>query len=444
MKNQKIYADENLCSRVWLNPINSNRVGVQKIGLEMEMHAYDAETLAPLGTSGAKLNPQIILERIAALPQTQKVLKDELTPFYKVVSLKNGGNFSVEPGGQIEYSSSPCETLSALAHDVTEGLHILESVTQGQVAFLSHGTNPIATPDHPLVLAKERYQIMTRYFNSAPGVRGIDMMRHSATVQANLDIFGNAHWQDAVNLMLVLVPLTSALFANSRYFKGQKSRFISERQEIWKHMDPSRSGFPKDILFAPSPECAYARWAKDAFVFYIEELPAAEQPLYGELTFNQWMQNGYKGTRPSVQDWENQLGTLFPHLRLRDFLEIRHIDAQPFEHTFAPVAFFASILMCEKSRQRTWELLRQFNINVKKILEHQEDDYSALHVPLLELSAEILSEYKEKEAQKAVEAYRRFIPYKEKYLTAESARAFVLTRHTFSPATEFQKFLYAK
>lgn len=441
MKNQKIYADENLCSRVWLNPINSNREGVQKIGLEMEMHAYDAKTLAPLGTEGSELSPQNILERIEQLPQTQKVLKDAHTPFYKVVSLKNGGNFSVEPGGQIEYSSAPCETLSELAREVSDGLRILESVTQGSVVFLSHGTNPIAAPNHPLVLAKERYQIMTRYFNSAPGVRGLDMMRHSATVQANLDIFGNVHWHDAVNLMLVLVPITAGLFANSRYFKGQKSAFASERQEIWKHMDPSRSGFPKDLLFAQNPECAYARWAKEAFVFYIEELPAAEQPLYDELTFNQWMQKGYKGTRPSVQDWENHLGTLFPHLRLRDFLEIRHIDAQPFEHTFAPIAFFASILMCEKSRQRTWDLLRREGVDVKNILAHQNDDYSALHVSLLKLSCEILAEYNETEGQKAVAAYAQFLKQKEAYFAAKSAHDFVVRHKTTSPSREFQKHL---
>jgi len=44
---------------------------------------------------------------------------------------------------------------------------------------------------------------MTRYFQSAPKhIRGIDMMRHSATVQPNLDIFENEDWHSAVHLVV--------------------------------------------------------------------------------------------------------------------------------------------------------------------------------------------------------------------------------------------------
>jgi len=47
----------------------------QKMGLEMEMHAYDAQTLAPLGSSGTEITPQHVFSLIAL--QTKKLLNCE-------------------------------------------------------------------------------------------------------------------------------------------------------------------------------------------------------------------------------------------------------------------------------------------------------------------------------------------------------------------------------
>ena len=434
------------CSHVWLNPIKSTDEGVQKIGIEMEMHAYDANTLAPIGTENSKVTPEILMARIASIVPGAKAKKDEKSGLITLVNLPHGGNFSLEPGGQVEYSSSPCEKLSLLAKETTASLQILEKAGQGEVVFLSHGTNPIAAPNHPLLLPKERYKIMTRYFESAPKtVRGIDMMRHCATVQANLDVFGDKNWRDAVHLTMVLVPLTQYLFANSAYFKGQKSDYLSERQDVWNHMDPTRSGFPfidHRNYFSEGPECAYASWAKRANVFLVESLPMGEQPLFNELTFCQWMKEGYKGAKPTVDDWETHLATLFPHLRLRKFLEVRHIDAQPFEHTFAPIAFFAALIQCNKTRQKTWDIIKPHNFDYEKLFTihpSKEETYAFIHEPLLNLACEILNDCKEMEGMRAVEAYKQFVKNKQAYWAASSALEFVQKNKTLSPATEFAR-----
>lgn len=441
MSSQKSLIDKNICSRIWIQPIKGAREGIEKIGLEMEMHAFDAKTLAPIGTAQAKLDVQTLLQRVAEITTPIKIKYDESSSLITDIFLKQGGNISVEPGGQIEYSSAPFEKLSDVVENVVKGLKILEAAADGELVFLSHGTNPLALDKHPLVLPKERYQIMTRYFESAPHIRGIDMMRHSATVQANLDIFGDENWQDAVNLILVLVPITQKLFANSRYFKGNKSLFYSERQEIWNQMDPTRSGFPTDLPFADNAECAYAQWAKKANVFFIDGLPMQEQPLFNELSFESWLEKGYKGKYPDIESWETHLGTLFPHLRLRDFLEIRHIDAQPFEHTFAPIAFFSALAKTSKVRKEVWSFLKKKKIDFKKIFSENRD-YTELEIPLLNLASEILSDLKETEAFKAVEAYKVFITEKEKYWQAASAKDFVEKNKTLHPSLEFSKHLF--
>lgn len=445
LNNVKNYVDDNICSHVWLNPIKSTGEGVQKVGIEMEMLAYDAVTLEPIGTGNAKVTPQILMQRIVELIPGAKAKIDEKSQLITLVTLPQGGNFSLEPGGQVEYSSSPCEKLSLLAKETIASLQILENAGQGEVVFLSHGTNPIAAENHPLLLPKERYKIMTRYFESAPkAVRGLDMMRHCATVQANLDVFGDKNWRDAVHLTMVLVPLTQYLFANSAYFKGQRSHHLSERQAVWNAMDPTRSGFPfldHRNYFSECPECAYASWAKKANVFLVEELPLEEQPLFNELTFSQWMKDGYKGTKPTVENWETHLATLFPHLRLRQFLEVRHIDAQPFEHTFAPIAFFAALIQCNKTRQKTWDLIKPHKFNYEELFSSREESYSFMHEPLLNLACEILNDCNEKEGVRALEAYKIFVKNKQNYWHAASALEFVLKNKTLSPSGEFGKYL---
>jgi glutamate--cysteine ligase len=441
MLNQKALMNENICSRVWTQPIKGTREGNEKIGLEMEMHAYDSNTLVPIGTNGSKMDVQILLKRVAEISTPIKIKYDESSSLITDVFFKQGGNISAEPGGQIEFSSAPYERLSDLIENVTKGLKILEEASDGELVFLSHGTNPIAAEDHPLVLPKERYQIMTRYFDSAPQLRGVDMMRHSATVQANLDIFGDENWQDAVDLILVLVPITQNLFANSRFIKGKKSKFYSERQEIWNQMDPTRSGIPINMPFAENSECAYAEWARKANVFYVEGLPIKEQPLFNELTFENWLKNGYKGIFPDITSWETHLGTLFPHLRLRDFLEIRHIDAQPFEHTLAPIAFFHALAKTKKIRQDVWDLLKKNKVDVKNVF-NSNSSFSHLYNPLLDFAVDILNQHKEFEGMKAVLAYKNFLLLKESYWEAKSAKEFVTKNITSKPSQEFLKNLF--
>lgn len=447
MINKKKEVNDEICSHVWLKPIKSVGDGIQKIGIEMEMLGFDATTLAPIGTENAKITPQILMERIVALVRGSKPKKDEKSGFITLVNLPHGGNFSLEPGGQVEFSSAPFSKISQLAKETIHNLEILEQAAGGDVVFLSHGTNPLTNENHPLLLPKERYKIMTRYFQSAPKtVRGLHMMRHCATVQANLDVFGDTNWRDAVHLTMVLVPLTQYLFANSRYFKGQVSTKLSERQDVWNHMDPTRSGFPfldHRNFFSEGPECAYAAWAKQANVFLVESLPAQEQPLFGELTFCQWMKEGYKGTKPTVEDWETHLATLFPHLRLRKFLEVRHIDAQPFEHTLAPIAFFVALVQCNKTRQKTWEIIKSYHFDYEKLFSVSEkiETYSFIHEPLLNLACEILTDCREFEGARAVEAYKQFLSKKEEYWKAGSAFEFVEKNKTASPSTMFGKYL---
>lgn len=342
-----------------LQPIQPDfsRPDTPRLGLELEMFGYDARSYAPLGTPEARLSPADLLERVKKIVPSSKMKVDE--PTGVIIGLELAcGNFSLEPGGQLEYASCPQDTLSGVLADLAEGLRLLEEAAAGEVLFLDHGTNPLAPADLPLLVPKHRYKILNRYFASQPGGRGVHMMRYSATAQPNVDVIGSAAWPDAINLALALTPFARALFANSRYFHGRLTPPGSERQRIWAAIDASRTGIPPGVAFQPELAQRYAAWARNANVFLAGDLPLDEQPLYAELTFAQWEERGFKGTHPTFADWETHLGTLFPDLRLRRFLEVRMVDAQPYEHVLAPMAFWAEALQVASTRQRLWQWLQ--------------------------------------------------------------------------------------
>lgn len=353
---------ETVCQSLWTKPIRGSQSTTalkqnQATGLEMEMFAYDSKTFAPLGIEGSRVTSGQIIQRLAELIPQSKLKVDDPTQVIVGLELSNGSNFSLEPGGQIEFSSRPCKTTADLRDDVSWALERLAEAGRGEVVFLEHGTNPAAKFDHPLLVPKQRYKILDRYLKSVPHGRGTHMMRHSATVQPNLDVFGDNDWSDAVNLCLVLTPFARHLFSNSKYFGGKRSSAPSERQLIWQYTDKTRSGIPSQVAFHENIACSYANWSKAANVFLIPELEVNEQPLFGELSFNSWLESGYKGIRPKLNHWETHLGTVFPDLRLRGFLEVRSTDAQSFEHLIAASVFWSVALQSRETRLRLWEFL---------------------------------------------------------------------------------------
>jgi len=360
---------DNVCDGLWKRPIRgpqaqlysvtaSPRVSSNtKIGLEMELFAYDALNLTPLGLPGSVFHPSELLKRMSDSIEGAKLKVDPTTGVVVGLGLPSDANFSLEPGGQIEFSSSPRFETAHIVQDVVAALEALESAASGEVVFLSHGTNPLAPVDMPLLVPKERYQILRRYFESEPGGRGKDMMGHTATVQPNIDINGDdSDWEDAVRLTFALTPAVQTLTRNSDFFAGRHSVHRSERQNIWLNTDPTRSGIPPGIVKSEDVACCYAQWARQANVFLVRGLSLDEQPKFGELTFERFLSHGYKGVLPTLQDWELHLATLFPELRLRGFLEIRSLDAQPFEHILAGVMLWKGLLSDPQARAEAWSL----------------------------------------------------------------------------------------
>lgn len=444
--------------REWLRAIEpqfGQPEAKSRLGIELEMFLFDAKTAAPLGTSMARpgLSSEFILQEVAkryeasgqgsarlvrdpaAMAYSAKPQESEHCPpperdvTYGLV-LSEGLVFSIEPGGQLEVATPPHSELAEVARGLRRALQLVEDVTGDDVLFLSHGTNPLTQTDFGLQIPKKRYRILTHYLASEPGGRGIDMMRHAATVQPNIDVATDrASWQEAVRFSYALSPLLKQLFANSCFFRGAPVLDGLERQRIWSGLDPSRAGVPKNIAHAADPACAYACWASQAYVFLIDGLPEREQPRYGELRFCDWYEHGYKGLKPGLADWERHLATLFPEVRLRGFLELRMIDAQPFERLIPLMALVRGLLQSKIGRQSllaAWPSLR-----AESEAGRMQQVFDALQ-GLADGGLAALGETAEGPARLALRALR---PFDNKASPAKlSATEFVRTAGTLKPS----------
>ncbi|MFJ5020392.1 ergothioneine biosynthesis glutamate--cysteine ligase EgtA [Streptomyces goshikiensis] len=238
---------------------------------------------------------------------------------------------TVEPGGQLELSSAPADSLSACVDGLQADLTAVRGVLRAQGLVL-RGLGQDPRRPYRRLLTDPRYEAMERYLDRA-GPAGRAMMCASASVQVCVDagheepgpLGHGRRWRLAHLLGAVLV----AAFANSPAVDGPYAGWRCARQGVWEDLDTGRSlAPPLDI----EPRAAWTRHALDTRVMCVRAPEGAPEDtpwtVPEGLTFRDWIRTG--GPRPATAgDLEYHLTTLFPPVRPRGHLELRMIDAQP-------------------------------------------------------------------------------------------------------------------
>jgi glutamate--cysteine ligase len=180
------------------------------------------------------------------------------------------------------------------------------------------------------------------------GYAAHDMMRRTATVQANYDYSNEEDALRKLTVALRLSPFIQAMTANSPFSERRRTEHQSLRGEVWLHMDPSRSGLIPPIFRGGRLGYAdYADWALDAGMFLFKR----GERVFANTgqTFRDFLANGFEGQRATLADWRLHLNTLFPEARLKNTVEVRACDAQNLELTLAIPAVFTGILYDERA-----------------------------------------------------------------------------------------------
>jgi glutamate--cysteine ligase len=321
-----------------------------RVGTEHEKIGIRLADLRPVPYAG----PGGIAELLAALAALEG-----WAPVHEgdtLVALeKEGASITLEPGGQLELSGAPLRTIFETCQEFHRHLDVIRRVSEPRgIVWLSLGANPLHDAYEIPRVPKSRYAVMRDYL-PARGELAMHMMHLTATVQANLDFASEADMVAKMRTAMGVSPLVSALFANSSLHLGKPSGFVSRRVHIWRHVDPDRCGM---LPFVFEPGFGYARyveWALDVPMFFVlregRYLPAAG------LTFRRFVAEGFEGTRATLQDWNLHLTTLFPEVRLKQFLEMRGADAVPPELLCALPALWKGILYDDAALEAAWRLI---------------------------------------------------------------------------------------
>ncbi|HWV19638.1 MAG TPA: glutamate--cysteine ligase [Devosia sp.] len=347
-----------------------------RIGTEHEKHVFHTNPLRPVayeGENGIR----------ALLAGIEK--ETGWHPFYdgdNPIGLRNdevAGGISLEPGGQFELSGAPMETLHGTAAEMAEHMRIAKKVAAPlDIHFLGLGVTPLWAVSEIEVMPKSRYGIMTPYMEKV-GTLGTSMMYRSCTVQTNLDFSSEADMVKKLRVSLALQPVATALFANSPFADGRDTGYLSFRSHIWLNTDNARTGM---LPFAFEEGFGFEQYADHAL----------DVPMYFVIRNGQYVNVAGEsfraflkgelpqlpGEKPTMKDWEDHLSTLFPEVRLKQFLEMRGADMGDEAHVTALSAFWTGLLYDEVSLEAAWELVRNWT--------EEDRDYLRREVPRLGLT----------------------------------------------------------
>ncbi len=312
----------------------------RRVGAEVELIPVEAASgrRCPLEGDGCATLP--FLRRYGGRQGWTETQTPKGAPCF---TLPGGGTLTFEPGGQLEYSSPPCRSASALLALLRSVVVPLRAAASGEgIALLAVGIDPVnSIDDAPMVLRTRRYERMAEYL-ARRGPAGARMMRQTAAFQVALDLDDEPwlRWR----VLNAAAPYVVAIFANSSTYAGRQTGCASARAQVWRALDPARTGLP---FGERTPLETYLDFALDA--------PAILLPTVdGEhLRFGEWLTRAVV----TLDEWHDHLTTLFPEVRPRGHFELRSADAVSPRWYAAPLALAVGLAYEPRALRAAADLL---------------------------------------------------------------------------------------
>ncbi|MEN5053548.1 glutamate--cysteine ligase [Brevundimonas naejangsanensis] len=333
-----------------------------RIGAEHEKFGFDKSTLrrpAYDGPGGIKA----MLDGLTRFGWTPVLEGDHVIALERKNAEGFSASISLEPGGQFELSGAPLKDIHDICNETGQHLMEVKQVAdQLNLGFLGLGFDPLWRREDIPVMPKGRYDVMRAYM-PRKGRLGLDMMLRTCTIQANLDFDSEADMVMKFRTSLALQPIATALFANSPFTEGKPNGFVSARANVWTDTDPDRTGMLGFVFEDGFGYERYADYALDAPMYFAKR-GEAYVDLSGQSfrAFIEGKLDALPGDRATVQDWADHLTTLFPEVRLKQYLEMRGADGGPWSRICALPALWAGILYDAPSLAAAWDLCKDWDI----------------------------------------------------------------------------------
>ncbi len=347
-----------------------------RIGTEHEKFGFFAAGPSPLPYEGEH-GIHALLEEMARRFGYERIMEGD-----NIIALQQrGGSISLEPGGQFELSGAPLGTVHQTCDEASQHLEQVRQIgDEWGIGFLGLGFSPKWTLAETPRVPKLRYKIMRAYMPRM-GQQGLDMMHRTCTIQVNLDFASEADMVKKLRVGLALQPIATAIFANSPFKDGKPNGFLSYRSEMWRDTDPDRTGMLPWAFEDGMGFERYTDYALDVpmyFVYrdgkYIDVAGASFRDfLGGKLEV-------LPGEKPNEADWTDHVSTIFPEVRLKQFLEMRGVDGGPWRGICALPAFWVGLLYDSSALDAAWDLVKDWSADERQALRDAVPG-SALNAP---------------------------------------------------------------
>ena len=276
---------------------------------------------------------------------------------------------TVEPGGQFEFSGPTLPTAVACRDSLVRHVALVtELAAELGLRFLAIGLRPWGTLDEIPWLPKRRYGVMREYLPTRGGL-GLDMMKRTATVQANFDFDGERTAAEKMRTASAVTSIVTALYAASPISEGRPNGHKTFRAAVWLDTDPDRCGFVPGVFGTGFGFRDYAEWALDVPMFFV--VRAGQYHPGQGMTFRRFMTEGWRGERATMGDWQTHLSTLFPEVRLKRYIEVRGADAGPMPMALGLAALWRGLLDEPEARRAAWELVRAASVDDRERLRRE-------------------------------------------------------------------------
>ena len=356
--NENIITDEKSLTDVFFDGCKSPDA-VKKIGVEFEK--------LPVNKNTFKAATYADVSGFLRLYEKSSNLNDwqEISENGAVLGLKgNLGTVTLEPGSQTELSLIPTEKIS----DIKRILQVYNK-TSSDVAqklgiyWLGYGVQPVSVYKNIKIIPKKRYEYMTKYLPTV-AKKPLVMMRETSGIQASFDYVSEEDAMKKFQVALKLSPIISAAYSNSPVRNSRLTKYKSYRASSWLDTDNDRCGLVSSRVFKGDFSFEdYAQILLDVPMIFIEkEINGVKTAIKTEnLTFRNYLKNGYQGFFATKQDWLLHLSLYFPDVRLKNYIEIRNHDNQRFDLIPSVPAFWKGIMYNESARESVCEVIKDLS-----------------------------------------------------------------------------------
>ena len=322
------------------------------IGVELEDFIYDKKSKRIPVNPGSEYSASDLLKNLIDLQVNDK---------YKAY-------YSIEPGGQIEWASTPRRSL----HDVQIELNSHQKrlnhlLTAHQLEKIDLSVEPIYLPNEIDFIDHKKYELMHELFLRT-GKHGPWMMRNTTSIQVNIDILSKTDAEEMAFLADCLTPFCVLLFANGPFMAGNPANNSNHRYNFWNDTDPSRCGnlFDHGIHNKDQLLDKFVDIVLDAPSIFTVSISNDIKKFDGSL--KQWLQALEQSDVLDEHKINIALHQIFTHVRFKKHvLEIRGTDRPPTGFEIAPAAFWVGLLTVDSIRDQLMKIFSRWSLDERKI-----------------------------------------------------------------------------